>query len=327
MKTYGCPFCLRNINLAQLKKHLRTHNLIDIELEYYNIRFKNKEYIINNIIKDYKFGLSIGDLIKKYNFNQTEIYHILDFNNIEKRSHSESKKTKQYKEKYEKTNLEKYGVKNISQLSEIKERKKDTMMKNFGRINNFQDASIRSFAKDNIDYEKTWESIQSTLKEKYNVKNFSQIPSARKTISRKAKNRCNNMSYEEKREMTKIARSKCKGYSSNLELKVHEILNDLNIEYSVNKFLFGYNYDIIFPERIILEIQGDFWHANPNIYKETDILNFPKRKRTAKEIWEYDKRKRQIAEKKGYKVIYIWETEINELTKPELFEQLKIKLT
>ena len=165
MKTYICPFCLREINHCQIKKHLRTHNLKDIEEIYFNVRFKNREEYIPKIILDYNKGLCIGDLIEKYNFGQTEIYHILNYKNVKRRSNSESKKTEQYKEKCEKIFLERYGVKNPSQNEDIKNKKIKTMVENYNRINNFQDPSIRKYAQNNIDYENVWESIQNTLKE------------------------------------------------------------------------------------------------------------------------------------------------------------------
>ena len=36
----------------------------------------------------------------------------------------------------------------------------------------------------------------------------------------------------------------------------------------------SYFYDIAFNNKVLLEINGDFWHANPEQYKATDILKY-----------------------------------------------------
>ena len=80
---------------------------------------------------------------------------------------------------------------------------------------------------------------------------------------------------------------------------------------------------------IILEINGDYWHANPSIYESEDLLNFAWGRKKAKEIWSKDEIKRLLAEKHNYKVIYLWEFEIIKTKDEELIdlinEKLKIK--
>jgi hypothetical protein len=61
---------------------------------------------------------------------------------------------------------------------------------------------------------------------------------------------------------------------------------------------------------IILEINDDYWHANPKKYKKNDILNFPFKKIKAYKIWNMDKHKFNIAERNGYKIYQIWENDI-----------------
>jgi hypothetical protein len=64
----------------------------------------------------------------------------------------------------------------------------------------------------------------------------------------------------------------------------------LNKEYSLND-----NKKIIFLDFFIKDINlyieffGDFWHANPNIYKENDYHIY--KKKNSKEIWEEDKKR------------------------------------
>lgn len=82
------------------------------------------------------------------------------------------------------------------------------------------------------------------------------------------------------------------------EIYLHDYLNNR-----------GYIYDFVYENKII-EINGDYWHCNPNIYNE-DFINKSKNK-TAKQIWEIDNRKMEIAEENGYKFLVIWESEYNE---------------
>lgn len=73
-----------------------------------------------------------------------------------------------------------------------------------------------------------------------------------------------------------------------------------------NIFKRAYSYDFVYNNKII-EFQGDYWHCNPELYNE-DFYNKVKKK-TAKEIWQFDKEKKECAEKYGYKILYIWEYE------------------
>ena len=67
--------------------------------------------------------------------------------------------------------------------------------------------------------------------------------------------------------------------------------------------------DIYIPDiKTVIETDGDYWHMNPNKYTE-DSYNRSTHK-TAKETWEYDKRRRQVLTDAGYKVITLWETDI-----------------
>lgn len=71
-----------------------------------------------------------------------------------------------------------------------------------------------------------------------------------------------------------------------------------------------YKYDIVLKENHkIIEINGTYWHCDPNVYKE-NYYNRVKRL-TAKELWENDKHKISVANKFNYKVLTIWENEYN----------------
>ena len=70
----------------------------------------------------------------------------------------------------------------------------------------------------------------------------------------------------------------------------------------------AYAYDFMFNHKII-EFNGDYWHCNPNIFS-SDYFNSVKQK-TANEIWDYDKRKKECAEEYNNEVLTIWEYDYN----------------
>ena len=76
-------------------------------------------------------------------------------------------------------------------------------------------------------------------------------------------------------------------------------------EYQLGRYSFDFRYGNVF-----IEFNGDYWHCNPKIYQP----NFYNKvnKKTAYEIWSRDKRKLNLATKKGYKVITIWESDFNQ---------------
>lgn len=76
-------------------------------------------------------------------------------------------------------------------------------------------------------------------------------------------------------------------------------------------------------KKIIIEFNGNVYHANPKMYKENDVMAY--RNMTAKEIWEYDTIKERLAHNSGYKMIVVWEldyTENKEATIQQLMEMI-----
>jgi len=111
------------------------------------------------------------------------------------------------------------------------------------------------------------------------------------------------------------------GFSSNLEKEfISNLLNETKIE-SKNCFscvgnrqffVFDniesrcYAYDFCYKNKII-EFNGDFWHYNPETFKDKD--SFSNNKMKAEERWAYDKKKKQYAESLGFDVLVVWEND------------------
>ena len=57
--------------------------------------------------------------------------------------------------------------------------------------------------------------------------------------------------------------------------------------------IFRYRVDEInFEKKIIVEINGDYIHANPNKFKADDLIIVRKSQYTAQDKWNYDQKKR-----------------------------------
>lgn len=95
---------------------------------------------------------------------------------------------------------------------------------------------------------------------------------------------------------------------SKAEKEIKKKLEDLGYAIEPQFGIGSLKYDLyLINYNIIIEYNGDYWHCNPNKYK-SDYFN-RKKDMFAWELWEQDKRKKEIAEKKGYKLFIIWEAD------------------
>jgi len=67
--------------------------------------------------------------------------------------------------------------------------------------------------------------------------------------------------------------------------------------------------------KLIIELNGDFWHANPKMHKAEDKLNFPHiGEMLVEDIWKNDEFKRKLAEANSYRVLYFWESDFKKMS-------------
>jgi len=94
---------------------------------------------------------------------------------------------------------------------------------------------------------------------------------------------------------------------TSIEVKIQNFLKKLEIEFFTHEYMkikHGYQCDILIPSmNIVIECDGNYWHKYP-IGKELDHI------RTKELI------------KKGFKVLRLWEFEINEMSIKEFEERL-----
>lgn len=93
--------------------------------------------------------------------------------------------------------------------------------------------------------------------------------------------------------------------------KYHTYYKTKNYEYDIK-----YNYNCYFLDyyieelKLCIEFNGDFWHANPKLYKPDDILNLLDHRITAKELWDKDFERIKILENKfNINTVIVWESD------------------
>lgn len=280
-----CPYC--NKEFKRLGTHFynckELQNYSEDEIHIINLKYQtNNDNIIEDICNDYQNNLSLSDIRKKYGLCFKHICWILNYKNIQLRSISDSYK-KIVKHKNLETCRKKWGVDNPSQAQEIKDKKSATFIKHYGVDNIWKTKEYAEFTS------KRWASYSNEKKSEL----------------------IHKWTHQD-------------GRISKLENKIISILNDLNIpietQFKFNKYFHKYDIHIL-NTNILLEINGDFWHANPKLYKSNDELNFPrKNKIKALDIWNKDKKNIEYAISENYIVIQLWESDIYEYEKQNKLE-------
>lgn len=122
----------------------------------------------------------------------------------------------------------------------------------------------------------------------------------------------NHFTSEELRETRRQTRlkymSKPENRRTSIEIILHNLLEELCFEhipqhiignkFSVDEFLPKYN--------AIIEAFGDFWHSNPEKYSDNNMTP------TQKKIKIKDQSKMKYLESCGYKILILWEKELNQ---------------
>lgn len=216
--------------------------------------------------------LSLPDLKEKFNLNSwTPIVKLLKLYGMKTRTISESAKSNNRKDKYKKYCLNTYGTEHIWSKNSSVRIKIEQKLLDEGYSNWFQKPEIK-------------EKSKQTILKKYG------------------------------KELYKInQRTRGKNSYSKIHKEVVEELSKLKIDFYIELKLpkengFYYSYDILIDPNLIVEVNGDYWHGNPEIYKANDIiLKGSSREILVQEKWDYDLEKLNIAKDLGYDILVIWE--------------------
>lgn len=84
-----------------------------------------------------------------------------------------------------------------------------------------------------------------------------------------------------------------------------------------NKSYYFYDFTDL-NQRKMIEFNGDVFHANPNIFNETDTPHPYYKNLTSKDIWEKDQQKINFAIKHNFDVLIVWEKDYRENQKDVL---------
>lgn len=301
----------------------RTEKLVGEDLVIARLNAFHPSVDIENLVQLYLNETeSCNSVLQKFGVNLSPLLVCRGI----KRTHSEEKRTAGYRTRYEAGCLEKLGVSNPSKLDSVKEKKKARCMEKFGIVCNLQHPDIRRKAQE------TWKqnsknnilSIKKAMIEKYGVENAAQIPEVRAKMTESRRARFSMMTIEERRLATSAAREKLTSmpnWSSKIEERVYSLAKQIfGDKVHRHQFLFGFNYDLKIGKTLI-EVNGDFWHANPakGYVRSDELLSGWK----VGEVWDKDAVKRLKAEKAGYRVVTLWESDITEMTDNDIMDLLK----
>ena len=107
----------------------------------------------------------------------------------------------------------------------------------------------------------------------------------------------------------RIANGELKSFNrSKPEFEIIKYLENINLKVQPSFIIESKIFDIYIPDlNLLIEYNGDYWHCNPKKYNSTYYNK--KKGKTAKEIWEYDKNKLDLAKKYNYNCFVIWESD------------------
>lgn len=199
----------------------------------------------------------------------------------------------------------KYGVNNVSKLDEVKQKiGLKTALKNRTR-----EFSEETKLKHSINAKKLWSIKKDLISEKI------------KCAINNNENEINRRSLYAKQNLAGKNLLTMKNRFSKLHLKIRKQLNldELGFvgEQKIDRFLVD---ELNKDKKIIIEINGDYIHANPNIYSANDIIRLPGNDYTAEKKWFADKAKLDRLKELGYKVFVIWESDDLDEIKQDLLQ-------
>lgn len=287
-----CPFCF---NVTNNSPHIYKckEKPIDVskeEVKYlflkYNFPEISKLEVLKKCYIDEKLGLP--QIKEIYGIDYKSILSLLEFHEIKKRCASEAAIANNPKR--QKTCYEKYGAKNVlSSGTKIFEKRNATVVEKYGVDNVFQIPTVKGIIKEKWHTTKTKRA--DSMMERYGWVNAFDCPDVLKKALKNSSSGNNSLQKKIKNELEKF------GIQYELEFLIED-----------KRF---YYYDIKIND-LIVELNGDYWHANPTIYSSDDLIPYPgKQIKLAKDIWKQDEKKKKIALERGYRYVVFWETEIN----------------
>jgi very-short-patch-repair endonuclease len=109
------------------------------------------------------------------------------------------------------------------------------------------------------------------------------------------------------------------------EREMNQILTELNVEFEPQKVVGSKIYDFYVPQaNLLIEVDGDYFHANPDVYTEGDLNSMQKRN------VKNDEFKDTLANGRGYILTRVWESDLAkkyEEVKESIKKQIGLSMT
>lgn len=114
------------------------------------------------------------------------------------------------------------------------------------------------------------------------------------------------------------------------EDRMDKILSKNNINFNRNFSIQFKNtwrlFDFLIEGKLLIELQGNYYHANPKYYNADDVFIRGSKKITAKQIWNNDKEKFDLANNSTYAFIFFWEDDFSAMTDDEILAVVRQNL-
>lgn len=305
MVKFRCPYTNDIISEKnQIGSYIRsTSKNKNIDKDYLKYLIYKQTY--GDIVSKVKFenyyvglGYSLPMFLKDFGITYNITQFLIKYHKLPKRSMSESTKLGAVRAKL--TNLDRYGVDQIFKLKIFDDKRKKTYLERYGVENPFTKATCLKNLNDL--YIKRY---GIGLKEYKSLKSKSVW---KKKTPEQKENWLKNSILSDKSKKECLHTLGC-NQSSKPEILIGKLLLDegfnITSQFRVGRYAFDY---ALTDFNILIEFNGDLFHANPEKYLEDDYI--PLVKKTAKDIWDKDFIKTQQAISRGYSIIVIWENEI-----------------
>ena len=195
-----------------------------------------------------------------------------------------------------KTNQERYGVDYPTQAQIIKDKTNKTIEEKYG-------------GRDSQKWKSLFKTSGYVLYNGQLVHNGS-IPEIRKQMVLTWKKTLDEMPYEKRHEWIQksISRNKSRIEDEFFNLLEQQYNYKIERQYRIKRFVVDGIYN-----NIVIEFYGDYYHANPKIYKETDLLRFHNKIKKVADLHNFDKERLNfIREQTNKQIIVVWEKTFNQ---------------
>lgn len=211
---------------------------------------------------------------------------------------------------------EKYGVSNVMHVDEVRN-KHLTSVRELDRSYNISDETKE---KHSINSTNRWKSVDYKKETSMKIRDAVRKPAE---IKRRREYVLNRILNEPGYLSRLISYAKSNGRLSKLHQKARNVLGlDLlgfEPEVPVGRYVAD---DLHFESKTIVEINGDYIHANPLIYSPLDEIVTYTGRYMARDKWEYDSNRKKYLESLGYNVIIVWESDLKDFTHVESIKEL-----